>query len=279
MKKFLKVFIIVCLVVAAIVGTCFLFFKNLKEKENKTPPIAQLLLSESKSKFDANMAEMSTLVNSDGTDYRLDLIIKTSKNLDDIVFTLSTYSIEQNTQIDNRKIAEMYNQVQASLNLLEAMVVEYKIKSTSTYFDRHLGANDFYKQASFYLTNYAKFANLLNVSLSNVNKNVDVKFNMFEIYANVVINTFDETKDDNWLTMVKDRSNIDAINNLFRVTNSFVNDGAFSIKVSQFNDAYYNCNKINFAKNLNENINVVNTLNTQDKEKVATYYFKLLCNI
>ena len=43
MKKFLKVFIIVLLVLAAVGGTCVLFFRNIKNKKGEAMCISEAL--------------------------------------------------------------------------------------------------------------------------------------------------------------------------------------------------------------------------------------------
>ena len=214
MKKFLKVFIVVLLVVAVIAGTCYFFFKNKKEKDNTTASFADMLASESKASFNSSLIDMQNVVNSDGTDNRIDLLIATNEKLDKSLYILSTYYIHQNTQINEKQISTSLKNVNSSRSLLSSMMAEYNIKKTSSYFDRHLGANDFYNQMCCYFVNYANLINLMNHSI-NADKNADIKFSAIEIYANVVINTFSETNYEysaNTKVVVDDSSDIDIMN-------------------------------------------------------------------
>lgn len=280
MKKFLKVFIIVLLVVSSIGTTCYLFFKNMKENNNTTESIAGILYSESKYDFNSSLLTMASYVNSDDTDNRLNLIIETNETLDEIVEVLATYHIANNTKINNEKIAKALDRLNGSKQLLGLMIDEYNIKQTSSYFDRHLGANDFYKQACNYLINYARFANYINANI-NVNKNCDLKFSMIDVYTNVVMSTFNNTKEDNQRVVVYSTANINLINNIFNLDYSFIETEVdpFDISINYFIQAYYNCNKTEFAKNLSSNVSVVSSATQDSKEKVATYYFKQIFKI
>ena len=280
MKKFLKIFIIVLLVVSAVGTTCYLFFKNMKENDNTTVSIAGILYSENKTKFNNSLSTMSSVVNSDGTDNRLNLIIKTNSNLDEIVEVLASYHIENNTKINNEKISKVLKQVNSSKKLLGKMIDEYNIKKNSTYFDKHLGANDFYSEACNYLVKYARFANLINADL-NLNKNCDLKFSMFDVYTQVVMNSFNQTKVENSKVIIYSEYNINKINSIFKMENSIVETkvSPYAVEVNRFVEAYYDCNKTEFAKYLASNISIVTSENQTTKEKIATYYFKQIFNV
>lgn len=280
MKKFLKVFIIVILVIAAVAGTVVLFFINRDKNDSVTGSIADFVYSDDNKLFNSNLQDMNKWVNSDSTDNRVELIIKTNNMMDEIVKDLSSYHIANNTQIDNEKIFRVFNGVVAAKNLLGNMMSEYKIKKDSTYFNRHVGANDFYNQACVYLVNYAEFANYINTYLG-VNRQVDLKFTMFEVYCNVVMTTFNTTKTENSKVVVESTSNINKINQVMVVENSFIDTSVnqFAIEISQFNSAYYTCNKVEFAKNLASNISAVSSVNQDTNEKIATYYFKQIFGI
>ena len=105
MKKFIKVFIIVLLVIGVIGGTCFFFFRKHKDKNSKTESIVSMLQSESKIKFDEDLSLITGYMkDSNSADTRLDLIINTSGKLDDILSVLSSYYVSANTQIKNEEI-------------------------------------------------------------------------------------------------------------------------------------------------------------------------------
>jgi len=283
MKKFLKVFIVVLLVLAVIGVTCYFFFKRVEEKNNTTEPLATMIYSEEKIKFNQDLSAMSNLVNSDGTDQRIQLLIKTNSNLDDIFKVVSSYYINQNTQINNEQISKALKQVKSSRNLLVSMMKEYNIKKESDYFNRHLGANDFYQETCNYLVKYATLTNLINSTL-NVDRMADVKFNMFEVYTNIVISTFKETNasvvgDSGWV-MVNNANNINIINTYFRMQNSYIltDCNLFDKTISNFNKYYSISNRTKFAGDLSFNINNVSTASGTNEE-IATYYFKLMYGI
>ncbi len=299
MKKFLKVFIIVILVLGVIAGTTFFFFRNLKEKNNTTSSIAAMLQSESKLKFNEGLDTLNGIANDDKSDERMELLIKTNKNLDEIIFVLATYYIDTDTKINNEAIAEKFKDVNSSRDLLIKMIDEYTIKeeNAENYFNEHSGLNDFYDQCCDYLVQYATLANLLNESL-NVNKSADFKFNMFNVYSNVVINTFNETEliihnaneeGEHKRVIVKNSSNIDVINGMFKIRNSYIvivkNEGLAneevvvlnSSNVNKFNEWYNKCDKTTFAKEFDNNIK--NASKTGPKEVVSAYYLKLIYGI
>ena len=277
MKKFLKTFIIILLVLCVIGGTVYFFFKNMKEKDNTTESIVGMLKSESKIAFNESLNKMSTFVNSDGTDNRLDILIETSNKLDDIVYTLTTYLVEDDT-INNEEIAKSLKSVNASKTTLNAMMKEYNIKKDSSFFNRHLGANDFYEEMSSYLTKYSTFANLLN-NYINVDKTADIKFDLFNVYTNVVSNTFKTLATKDNLVVVQNDDNIEEVNTRIVIDNSYVvtSGNQFSINNNNFIKYYNKCEKQEFAKNLTTNINSVTEISENStNEQIATYYYKLV---
>ena len=276
MKKFLKVFIVVLLVLAVIAITCFFFFKNYKEKKLVSQPIIEILDSESKSDFDVQLKKTAIYLNADEPDSRLQAIISTSENLDEILYELSSYYVSSNTLVNDKEIVKSLNSVQYSRNVLMSMMNEYEIKITSAYFNRHLGVNDLLKQYCGYLVEYGRLINLVNSSLA-VDRNSDLRFNAFNIYANVVISTFEKTKLDETtkLIYVEDLADINILNDNDIVAKSFNN---YSIDVNLFNKFYNYSNATTFAKNLSENVQSVTTMSGTN-EQIATYYFKLIYGI
>lgn len=283
MKKFLKVFIIVLLVIGVIGVTCYFFFRKIKERNNTTEPLTTILYSENNKKFKTNLGNVAGYVKGSTTDSRIYLIVETNQKLDDLVEVLSSYYIAQNTQINNESIAKALSKVNSSKSLLSSMMNEYILKKDSTYFNRHTGANDLYKQGCNYLVNYATFANLLNASL-NVDRNSDLRFNMFEVYCNVVISTFSATHsvkvgEDFWV-YVSNTNNINTMNAHFAVYQSHIVTSvhSFDKTINDFNKYYKISNKITFANDLTYNVNNVSS-KTGTNEEIATYYFKLIYGI
>lgn len=293
MKKFLKVFIIVLLVLGVIGGTVFFFFRNLKEKNTTTGSLAEMLQEESKLEFNAGLREIETYVNSDETDDRMGLIILTNEKLDTMLYILATYHIENNTKIQNEKIADKFNEVKENRKLLSKMIEEYKIKKDSPMFNRHLGANDLYEQSCNYLIQYAQLAKLINANLK-IDRISDVRFNMFELYSNVVIDTFKSDnihKETDLHTYVINSNNLDVMNSVMKIRNSYIvkieNENAanevvtplFTANNNAFNTYYSKCNKGNLAKNLSEYLGFAVNEEQPTNERKAAYYFNLIYGI
>lgn len=293
MKKFLKVFIVVLLVIGVVSGTTYFFFRKVEENDHTTASIAEMLQSDEKLKFNNNLIHTYLQINSDLSDTRMNLLIQTNQKLDEIVYTLSTYFIQSDTKINNEKLSNKLKQVNASRAILSDMMVEYSIKKDSELFDRHLGANDFYIAMCSYLMQYADFANQLN-NLIRVNKTSDLKFNMFEIYANVVINTFGKTNSSEVNTqrvVISDSSNIDVMNSVLKIRASHVvkieNENTqneevymlFNSNTNLFNQYYNKCDKNSFAKNLAENLDLATNPIQPNNERNAAYYFGLIYGV
>ena len=276
MKTFLKVFIVVILVIGSIAGTTFFFFRNRKIKNNTSGSVAEMLFSDSKAEFDVDLATMNALIDSDGTDSRMDLIIETNQQLDEIAEILATYYIQTGTKINNEKIAKALNRLNSSRSLMVSMIDEYYIKKESAFFDRHLGANDFYKQSCVYFVDYANFITLLNNNIQ-ANKNADLKFTMIDVYANVVLTSFDEVQSNSKSRVeIKDKEDILFINQKLNFNGSFVQTKIepFDYRMVKFIKAYYNCNKTAFAEDLSLNVGSVSTEMETTQERIASYYFK-----
>ena len=122
MKKFLKVFIIVLLVVAVIGGTCYFFFRKIEEKNNTTGSISAMLQSETKIKFSEDLYAINNIANFDGTDKRMELIITTSENLDQLVYVLATYYIESDTKINDEVISNKLKLPVFDLDAIESLI-------------------------------------------------------------------------------------------------------------------------------------------------------------
>lgn len=281
MKKFLKVLIIVLLVLGAVGGTTYFFFKNNKKKSGDTGSLVNMLTSQQKLDFNNDLRKMRTIVNSDLTDNRLTVIIETNDKLDQVVYGLLSYYLDTNTTINNIPIKEQLDVVNANRALLGDMIKEYNIKKDSVFFDRHLGANDFYKNASVYLVEYAKFTDMLNDYTKVNNKNADIKFAMIEVYTDVVENTFSKVvKNAKNLNEIENASNISLINDKMFIDNSYIQSTqAYTANASNFVKYYNNCNKQNFASSLANNVTTVTSAEQANNELIATYYFKLIFGI
>ncbi len=293
MKKFLKVFIIVLLVIGVIAGTAFFFFRKIEKDDNTTPSIVAMLKSDDKSAFNQQLKTVSDLVNSDSQDNRIELIITVNKKLDDVVFALSTYFIDSNTQINDKALSKSYYDLINKRKMLTRMMNEYQIKKDSDLFDRHIGANDLYLQSCSYLVSYSKFSKRLN-DLVPINKSTELKFNMIEVYSNVVGYTFSKgnlTTLENKRCSLLDSSNIVKINSIFKMRNNHIvkieNENQANEKVTilnslnnnLFNKYYKKCNRELFAKNLSANWSAATTPNQSTSELLATYYLRSIYGV
>ena len=140
MKKFIKALIIILVVVLAVGGTCFIFFKNLKIEEKSSESLIDYLYKADELKLED--------VNYDG---RFDTIIETNENLEDCLFTLSAYLINENISVSDREIIKQLKEIENTLNLASSMIAEYNTKKTSEFYDKNLGRNDLYNTIHFLL--------------------------------------------------------------------------------------------------------------------------------
>lgn len=294
MKKTIKVIIIVVLVLLVIGGTVFLFLKRDRENNITTSSIERYLSSTTKvEQIDKGLVSVASIVNSDGTDNRMNLINNTNNKLNEIIRTLITYYVKDNTQITNEKIYKKFAEVQGQQSLLLSMLNEYNIKKDSSFFNRHIGANDLYIQSCNYLYNYAELAQLINDSVK-VNKVSDAKFNMFELYTIIAKQTFNKENIEEISgrkTLLKEYDDLTLMNSVVKLKNGNLvkieNEGTafenvtilLSINNNNFNKHYQKCNKEVFANNLASNVQTVNTASQSTDEKLATYYFKLIYGI
>jgi hypothetical protein len=279
MKKFLKVFIIVLLVVAVVAGTCVFFFKRMEKRNNTTESLAGMFAGEANKKFNEDLSFINSIVKAGGTDNRIELIVETNKNLDSILLSLITFHIGNDFKINDKEISKAVDSLNHARSVMNSMMVEYNIKKDSEFFNRQLGINDFYKQSCSYFVNYANLIKLINDDL-NVNRMADAKYNIYDVYANVVIQTFSSTNASsvqNAPVVITNSANINKINSYFKQNDSFFKtSNVFDSNVSNFNRYYMNCNKSLFASEFANNVENVTTENQSTNEKIATYYFKLI---
>ena len=301
MKKFLKVFVIVLLVLAVIGGTVYFFFWKNKKEKAQTVALIDYLSSESK----RNLYQKLTYIDSniiskdDGkTDNRLDVLIETNVKLDEIMYVLISYHAESEMVIGNKDLKNQLDEINAKRSEVLWMIEEYYVKSgyfinengevefKETNFDEHEGLNDLYCNMCSYLVEYAHAVNSINNSLE-VNRASDLKFNMFEIYSNIVINTFALFDEGDWIG-IKDQSNINKINSMLKIRDlnivKLTNEGnsdekvelLFTINNNEFNSFYNKCNKKLFAENFNA---YMSSSSETTNEEIASKYLKLAYGI
>ena len=282
LKKFIKFFVIALIIVASVVTTCVIFFRNLDKIKQKEVAVVSFTSSETKQNFDLNLNKTVTAVKNDNpADTRFDILLSTISNLDNAMNVVATYYVDNGGAVKDNIIATKAEEVNGNMSLAVSMCKEYEIKTTSTYYDEHLGVNDLFDTTSKYIVSYSEFIILLNSNISSVNKNVNVKFALIDSYCRVCIDVFsnkeasEETSTKNWLKL-KDTTNIDFYNRYFKFTNSqLVVKDMFSENNNNFISTYNNCDRANFAENIKslcESISVYSESLTMEQK--AAYYFK-----
>ena len=119
---------------------------------------------------------------------------------------------------------------------------------------------------------------MVNNGITNVNKNVDVKFTVISVYCDVATQTFNNENIQlvSSRKCIKNASNLNWLNNCYNIENIYIKTSAlFTADCNNFIKSYNNCNSSLFASKLSENINKVSELSDNlSKEEISTYYFK-----
>lgn len=285
MKKFLKVFLIVIIILGAIAGTVFIFFRNYKENIDSSKAVVEYIYDAKTESFETELSKVNATLKENESDYRFDLIIETYQKLDDSVLTLSSYLETYGEKVDDEEVIKSLTRVKNLRSTAESMIAEFNLKSSSTYYVKKLGANDLYVQMTNFLINYASLAKEINYQLdkSSITKNADIKFAFIELYCDVVINDFSAVETVSNLKVVKNQDNIKLINSKFEITNGSVSGlvhGEYSYLNNNFIKFYSSCDKTEFAKNLKSNVNSVNSISDGSTNvQKATFYFKEIYGI
>ncbi len=289
MKKFFKALLILVLVVASIGGTCYFFYKNLTVKKDSYALTSNFLLSGDKDEVYSDLDKIHLQL-ADLGDSRFVEPIKTINNMDAIASGLANYLIDaKEYDLDENKIASNLNTLIAKLNSVSNMIEEFNIKAKNVEFNKTTGANDLYKGVANYIVAYCGLIDSMNNEVNKilVNKNVDLKFAIYEIYSNSCKRIFGEFNTENSLVSVVNEGNLSFFNRTFNFvadTNLQGNhNNGFSIERNKFLSAYNKCNKSDFAYNLvapdYNNLDFVDGMTeeealTNTDEVLATYYFK-----
>ncbi len=283
MKKALKTVIIIILVGLSVAGTCYLFYANLVQQQDAYARINTYMYSADKTNTDTNLE----LVNAEASS-RLDLAMDTIDQLDAITRTLNTYMIcSLDYDVDNNKIIERLDLAIEKRDELYLDTEEFILKTTNEYFDTSLGANDVIRTASSYIIRYADMIQCMNDEIRGkmVINNVDVKFDMIELYCLTTIDAFSHLEDNLGLLGVKNTSNIVLLNNNFNLVNGAVDTSAsigseYSHYNNKFIEAYNSVDKSAFASNLYANVNAVNGISSNSTNvQKATYYLKQILGL
>lgn len=282
MKKFLKVFLVIVLILGAIAGTVFFFFRFFKEKVDSVVEVSNYIYADSSIEFNDKIKEVDNVL---GQDARFDLIMETCENLKDSIVALLPYMQKYSGEFSHDKVVEELNIVKEKQSLASDMIAEFQLKSDSPYYQKSLGANDLYAEMTKMLVSQAQLIKVINSELTNagVDKSGDVKFSLIDIYADVVITSFDEVQKVDNKIVIKENENIEFINTYFGISKGCVQNlknGSFSYLNNEFMKIYSVCNKTTFAENLKLNSNSVSTWSESlSNELKATYYFEQIYGI
>lgn len=272
MKKFLKTIFIIILCIAVAGGTGYLFYSNMTESVSAFEEINEFKLSAGQKELDINISNIAKT----GGD-RFNLLIDCYNDMQDSLYCLNAYLIDYDNESVENSLIELISGLESEISILNSMIEEYNIKSQNQSFDKKIGANNIYLQFSKYIV---KFSNCVmsvkNKVLTNVyTKNVDVKFSIIDIYVNVVNEELSNLTVENANTF----ENLSYMINHFSLQNGYIKcvngDVDFSTNCNLFVNAYNQCDKVEFAKNLKSNI-VSASSSSLNQNLVAGYYLSKL---
>lgn len=286
MKKFVKWFVIILLVIATIAGTCYFFYKKLNKKQDSSASLGAFINSNEKQDFEDEL----NLVNADlleSGDRRIEFLAVVNKNLDDITKVLSEYFIIDNENINDKEIVDSINKVSSERSKCFSMVKEYQIKRREKpdLFPKSKGANDLFEQMNVYLSEYAKLTKLINeqIDIYSVNKMTDPKFFAFDIYANIVVETC-KTETMAGLVEIKDKTNLEKANTVFEdygIKDSYWKaKNPFGEETVWFGENYSACDKEKFATEFSSLFDSSRVYaSSMSYEGKAMFYFLKVCGV
>lgn len=157
------------------------------------------------------------------------------------------------------------------------MVNEYNIKSQNSTFNKYEGSNNIYESFADFVANYADYVLAVNMEVKKYvsSTNVDVKFDVIDVYANVVKNSLQNLKVDE----TNNFDNLNYMNSHFQLKNGYLvsqnPNGNFASENNKFIEQYKQCNALSFASNLNANL-ILADVNSTNVELRAGYYLKII---
>lgn len=272
MKKALKTFLILILCLAVASGTGYLFFINLTKSSSAFENINSFVKSSSQKELKIDMQQLSTT----GGD-RFNTIIATYDDMQQSLQCLNACLIDFKNASAEHLLCNKLDGLISKTSDLEKMVEEYNIKSQNASFDKLVGANNIYESFADFVASYADYVLAVKVEvLKNVSSaNIDVKFDIIDVYANVVKSSLQGLKVDK-------ANNLDNLNYMishFELKNGYLltqnPNGNFASENNKFIEQYMQCDAANFAANLTENF----ALADKDAEAAnlrAAYYLKII---
>lgn len=280
--KVLKVVLMVLIVAGAVAGTCYFFYAHLRDNLDIHTDVDTFVYGGRRDQFNAHLDKVSQYA-----DDRFILINTTLGQLDTIAVTLDHYFIDiPDADIDQQSLVDQMTGVNEQLDTAYRLADEYLVKTGSSEFDLNAGANDLFRATSRLFVMYADLLSNMNSEISNlgVDKSGDVKFDMIDVYLDVVVDTFSDLTSTSGLANVTNADNINLMNTYFAIENGQIRAnggyGNYSHMNNNFMKYYSSCDKHMFAINLSTNVNAVHTITegSSDMDK-AVYYFKKVLGI
>lgn len=272
MKKALKTIFIVILCLAVAGGTSYLFFANMTKTVSAFDSVNNFLTSTNQKDFKLDIQKVATT----GGD-RFNLFIETYDDMLQITSSLNSYLVDYHNASVETKVESRISNLQSTQNSLAYMAEEYFIKCNNSAYNKLVGANDLYEDFADYIADVAEFVQYLQTKvLPEISTaNIDIKFSIFELYANVCKLTLRDLKVD----ATHNFNNLSYMNQHFTLTNNYIStanaNGDFAIDNNKFISLYNECNKAEFATNLSENVNNATSASTT-KELQASYYLSII---
>lgn len=272
MKKALKTFFILILCLAVAGGTGYLFFVNLTKSSSAFENINSFVKSSSQKELLIDMQQISTY----GGD-RFNTIIGTYNDMQQSLQCLNACLIDFENSSAEHILCTKLDKLASQISDIKAMVNEYNIKSQNSTFNKYEGSNNIYESFADFVANYADYVLAVNMEVKKYvsSTNVDVKFDVIDVYANVVKNSLQNLKVDE----TNNFDNLNYMNSHFQLKNGYLvsqnPNGNFASENNKFIEQYKQCNALSFASNLNANL-ILADVNSTNVELRAGYYLKII---
>lgn len=272
MKKALKTFFILILCLAVAGGTGYLFFVNLTKSSSAFENINSFVKSSSQKELLIDMQQISTY----GGD-RFNTIIGTYNDMQQSLQCLNACLIDFENSSAEHILCTKLDKLVSQTSDIKAMVNEYNIKSQNSTFNKYEGSNNIYESFADFVANYADYVLAVNMEVKKYvsSTNVDVKFDVIDVYANVVKNSLQNLKVDE----TNNFENLNYMNSHFQLKNGYLvsqnPNGNFASENNKFIEQYKQCNALSFASNLNANL-ILADVNSTNVELRAGYYLKII---
>lgn len=272
MKKALKTIFIVILCLAVAGGTGYLFFLNMSKSVSAFENVNSFTSDINQKEFNLDMQKVALTGGS-----RFNLMITSYQDMIEITYSLNSYLIGYHDASAETKIVEKLSTLLSTQNTIKTMAEEYFVKCNGEAYNKVVGANDLYESFAHYIAECAEFNQYVQdkIKAEISTYSTDVKFAVFDVYANVVKLSLKNLK----VNDSADLSNLKFMQSHFALKDNYLStnnaNGNFAIENNKFITAYNKCDKTSFATNLTNNLaNATDTATSE--ELVATHYLKVI---